>query len=94
MLWKSGTNWKARLIQDQHLSKDNYICEKQILWGTQKEEEKKGFTLVSDGSQGLKHAVPLINIPFSQDKKTYIVRFVYKFAIILTMMIVEWREFI
>jgi CRISPR-associated protein (TIGR03984 family) len=51
------------------------IEECQILWGTQKEKgkqgedgERNGFTLVSDGSQGLKHAVPLTNIPFSQDK--------------------------
>lgn len=65
MLWKVGQNWKARSIEDGYLSKDDYICEKQILWGTQPEEEhKKGFTLVSDGSQGLKHAVPLTGITF------------------------------
>ena len=65
MLWKVGHNWKARSIEDGHLSKDDYICEKQILWGTQaKEEHKKGFTLVSDGSQGLRHAVPLTGITF------------------------------
>lgn len=64
MLWKAGESWKARLINDEYPSKYNdYICEKQILWGTQAEEEhNKGFTLVSDGSQGLKHAVPLPNI--------------------------------
>ncbi|MGE5659107.1 MAG: CRISPR-associated protein Csx19 [Actinomycetota bacterium] len=70
MLWKVGQEWKARLIKDEHLSEKDYIPEDQILWGTQKEEEKNGFTLVSDGSQGLKHALPLSNIPFSQDKKT------------------------
>lgn len=60
MLWKVGQNWKARSIEDRHLSKDDYICEKQILWGTQQEgQSKEDFTLVSDGSQGLKHAVPL-----------------------------------
>jgi CRISPR-associated protein (TIGR03984 family) len=70
MLWKVGQNWKARLIKDEHLSTEDYISEEQILWGTQSEEQpKKDFTLVSDGSQGLKHAVPLINIPFSKDKK-------------------------
>ncbi len=69
MLWKVGESWKARLIKDEHLSKEDYICEKQILWGTQQEGEfKPDFTLVSDGSQGLKHAVPLTNIPFSQNK--------------------------
>jgi CRISPR-associated protein (TIGR03984 family) len=52
------------------------IEECQVLWGTQREKgkqgengEKNGFTLVSDGSQGLKHAVPLTNIQFSKDKK-------------------------
>ncbi|MEG4807500.1 CRISPR-associated protein Csx19 [Microcoleus sp. F8-D3] len=71
MLWKVGQNWKARSIEDGHLSKkDDYIYEEQILWGTQSEgKPKQDFTLVSDGSQGLKHAVPLINISFSQDKK-------------------------
>ena len=65
MLWKVGQNWKARSIEDGHLSKDDYICEEQILWGTQPEEQpKNGFTLVSDGSQGLKHAVPLTGINF------------------------------
>lgn len=66
MLWKVGQNWKARSIEDSHLSKDDYICENQILWGTKPEVElkEKGFTLVSDGSQGLKHAVPLVGITF------------------------------
>lgn len=69
MLWKMGQNWKARLINDQHLSDKDYIPEDQILWGTQQEgESKQDFTLVSDGSQGLKHGVPLINIPFSREK--------------------------
>jgi len=69
MLWKVGQNWKARSIEDGHLSKDDYIREQQILWGTQPEgQTKQNFTLVSDGSQGLKHAVPLTNIPFTKDK--------------------------
>ncbi|MFB8787642.1 MAG: CRISPR-associated protein Csx19 [Potamolinea sp.] len=66
MLWKVGQNWKARLIEDENLSKDDYIPEDQILWGTKPEVElkEKGFILVSDGSQGLKHAVPLTGITF------------------------------
>jgi CRISPR-associated protein (TIGR03984 family) len=66
MLWKVGQNWKARSIEDEHLSENDYIPENQILWGTKPEVEleEKGFTLVSDGSQGLKHAVPLTGINF------------------------------
>lgn len=63
MLWKIGQSWKARSIEDEHLSKKDYISEDQILWGTQAEgKPKEGFTLVSDGSQGLRHAVPLFDI--------------------------------
>jgi CRISPR-associated protein (TIGR03984 family) len=64
MLWKVDKTWKARLINDQNLSDQDYIPEAQILWGTQAEAENNGFTLVSDGSQGLKHAVPLTEINF------------------------------
>ncbi len=65
MLWKVGQNWKARSIKDGHLSDKDYIPEDQILWGTQSEgQPKQDFTLVSDGSQGLKHAVPLTGINF------------------------------
>lgn len=66
MLWKVGQNWKARSLEDEHLSENDYIPENQILWGTKPEVEleEKGFTLVSDGSQGLKHAVPLTGINF------------------------------
>ncbi|NEP57867.1 MAG: TIGR03984 family CRISPR-associated protein [Symploca sp. SIO2G7] len=68
MLWKVSQNWKARSIEDGHLSENDYIPENQILWGTQPEgQPKQDYTLVSDGSQGLRHAVPLTGIPF-QDK--------------------------
>ncbi|MBO9999822.1 MAG: TIGR03984 family CRISPR-associated protein [Cyanobacteria bacterium SID2] len=55
---------QSHIIQD-NLEVD-YLEECQILWGTQKEKghnqedgERNGFTLLSDGSQGLKHAVPI-----------------------------------
>jgi CRISPR-associated protein (TIGR03984 family) len=63
MLWKVGDNFKARLIKDDN-NPEHLPDENQILWGTQAEAEKNGFTLVSDGSQGLKHAVPLTGITF------------------------------
>lgn len=64
LLWQSESGWESRFIQDN--PEVDYIQEMQILWGTQKEigenggdGEKDAFTLLSDGSQGLKHAVPI-----------------------------------
>jgi CRISPR-associated protein (TIGR03984 family) len=64
-LWKSNKSWKARIIQDNE--EREHIEESQILWGTKiaepiAESEKDGFTLLADGSQGLKHAVPLTGL--------------------------------
>jgi CRISPR-associated protein (TIGR03984 family) len=75
MLWRVDSRWKARLIEDKNLPESSYIEEKQMLWGTHAENVNKNleFTLVTDGRQGLKHAIPLINIGFKnrqQDKKT------------------------
>ena len=82
LLWKAQKTWKARIIKDD--SSVEHIPEKQILWGTQVEKgkngengEQNGFTLLSDGSQGLKHAVPLTELSnyFSPDKnKLYLYR--------------------
>ncbi len=48
------------------------IEEHHILWGTKpKGEEKKGFTLMLDGSEGLKHAVPLTGIKFKKKEELY-----------------------
>lgn len=69
LLWQSDEGLKARLIDDR-MTQD-YIREYQILWGTQKDEVRNGFTLVSDGSQGLRHAVPLVDINFDKSQKLY-----------------------
>lgn len=69
MLWQNDEGLKARLIDDRMT--EDYIREYQILWGTQKDEVRNGFTLVSDGSQGLRHAVPLIGINFDKSQKLY-----------------------
>lgn len=65
LLWRTDKGWQARLCQDKNVPDIDFIEEKQMLWGTQAALEKEGFTLVADGSQGLKHAVPLTSIPFS-----------------------------
>ncbi|NJL63410.1 MAG: TIGR03984 family CRISPR-associated protein [Methylacidiphilales bacterium] len=69
MLWKTDEGFKARVIQDE--KNTDFIPENQILWGTKAEEIRNGFTLISDGSQGLRHAVPLIDIAFNGNQNLY-----------------------
>jgi CRISPR-associated protein (TIGR03984 family) len=70
MLWQTDEGFKARLIEDEHIDKKEYICEYQILWGTHgQKQESEGFTLVWDGKQGLKHAVPFTDIQLEKDGK-------------------------
>ncbi|MBZ5554041.1 MAG: TIGR03984 family CRISPR-associated protein [Acidobacteriia bacterium] len=66
LLWRDGDNqWHARLIRDtdtQQGEQSNWdvaIDEAQILWGTDPTPLADGFTMMSDGEQGLRHAVPL-----------------------------------
>lgn len=68
MLWQSDEGLKARIIKDEHLKPYEYITEYQILWGTHGEiSEENGFTLLWDGKQGLKHAVPFTDIVLEKD---------------------------
>ncbi|NEQ36903.1 MAG: TIGR03984 family CRISPR-associated protein [Okeania sp. SIO3I5] len=67
LLWQTDRGWYARLIQDN--SNFEYIPEEQILWGTKKDKELNGFTFLTDGSEGLKHAVPLTGITFKNDSE-------------------------
>jgi len=69
MIWKTSGCFKARLIQDDHLTKYDYIIEPQILWGTHGEHHQNGFTLLWDGLQGLKHAVPFTDIELEGNNK-------------------------
>jgi len=64
LLWRDGDNrWDARLIRDAAEGEDyaftDAIDEPQILWGTDPQPLVNGFTLMSDGAQGLRHAIPL-----------------------------------
>lgn len=64
LLWRDGDNrWHARLIRDAAEGEDyaftDAIDEPQILWGTDPQPLANGFTLMSDGAQGLRHAIPL-----------------------------------
>lgn len=68
LLWRSQDTWQYRCVGNPDCE---YICEKQMLWGTHKIEEKGGFTLIEDGSEGLRHAVPLMDIPFSKERNKH-----------------------
>ena len=63
LIWRDGDGeWCARLLRDEEgVSDDQWrFDESQLLWGDhQVGESVKGFTLVADGQQGLRHAVPL-----------------------------------
>lgn len=68
LLWRSNNVWKYRFIGQPDCA---YIQENQMLWGTNSIEEKDGFTLIEDGSEGLRHAVPYADIPFSSNHKKH-----------------------
>ncbi|MEG3846819.1 CRISPR-associated protein Csx19 [Microcoleus sp. herbarium19] len=65
LLWRlSETKFKWRFIGNPNEDK---ILENQILWGTNG-IKRDNFTLLWDGSQGLKHAVPFTNIELKGDR--------------------------
>lgn len=64
LLWRDGENqWHARLIRDASQSETPHwheaIDEPHILWGTHAKPLTDGFTLMTDGVQGLRHVVPI-----------------------------------
>ena len=66
LLWRTGETLRSRLVQDN--PDTDKIPERQILWGTHG-EKRDNFTLLWDGSQGLKHAVPFIDIALDEHRK-------------------------
>ncbi|MBE9227481.1 TIGR03984 family CRISPR-associated protein [Phormidium sp. LEGE 05292] len=66
LLWRTGETLLARLIQDN--PDTNKFSERQILWGNHG-EKRDNFSLLWDGSQGLKHAVPFTDIALDKHHK-------------------------
>ena len=58
-VWRDGNEFRACRLEDQSSAEGEALDEYHILWGKQTEQRKDGFTLVADGRQGLRHAVPL-----------------------------------
>ncbi len=58
-VWRGRDGFKACRLQDCQDDGAEAFDETHILWGTHVEAQAQGFTLVADGHQGLRHAVPL-----------------------------------
>lgn len=79
LLWRDGNKqetWHAGLIRDAQNSDEaanalwtDAFDEAQMLWGTHGDRLPDDFTLLRDGSQGLRHAVPL-SLRLDADGKT------------------------
>lgn len=59
-LWREGDGWQARCANEFHdENAEAVLKEHHILWGTKGILQEHGFTLLEDGSQGLRHIIPI-----------------------------------
>lgn len=59
-LWRTGEGrWRARRITDGQGEPVRFYDEPQVLWGSRVEATQGGFSLVTEGAQGLRHAPPI-----------------------------------
>lgn len=75
LVWRDGDGgWRTRLLKDDGGPKHDAWCfdETHLQWGDHQEGEADGFTLVAEGQEGLRHAVPLpaAAVPFDLPEKT------------------------
>lgn len=63
-VWRMEGGFQACRLTDINDESAASFDEAHILWGTRAEDRENDFTLLADGRQGLRHAVPL-NIPAS-----------------------------
>jgi CRISPR-associated protein (TIGR03984 family) len=59
LIWQDDAGWHARLATDEEGASNDRFQEDQLLWGTAVEKQTDTFTLLSEGAQGLRHAVPI-----------------------------------
>jgi CRISPR-associated protein (TIGR03984 family) len=57
LVWRGEDGWMARLSEET--PDGEHYDEGQMLWGNQRVDGRDGFTLVSEGRQGLRHAPPV-----------------------------------
>jgi CRISPR-associated protein (TIGR03984 family) len=82
LVWRDEAGaWAGRLITEAMPGATaewtEAFDEQQVLWGTKAESRERGFTSMSDGSQGLFHVVPL-NITGHFDEQTRPLRLVVR----------------
>lgn len=60
-LWRNHENTiqASLLVEDESGIEMPFFEQQQLLWGDNSERQEAGFTLLREGSQGLRHAVPL-----------------------------------
>ncbi len=63
-VWRKEDGFQACRLYDVLNEEFDSFDEEQVLWGTRAEDRENEFTLLADGRQGLRHAVPL-NVPAS-----------------------------
>ena len=63
-VWRREGSFQACFLHDVYKEDFDSFDEEQVLWGTYAEDRESGFTLLADGKQGLRHAVPL-DVPSS-----------------------------
>jgi len=61
--WRDGPRFRACRLEDFEDDTGEAFDERHVLWGTRVEAVSGPFTLVADGGQGLRHAVPLTRVP-------------------------------
>jgi len=59
-VWRTPDGLKAVHIGDKVSEEPDVLDETYLLWGTHHISDKQGFTMVSEGSRGFTHAVPLV----------------------------------
>lgn len=58
-LWSDGINWQAVYATEFPNDNEAVLRENHILWGTKGKALENNFTDLEDGSQGLRHIVPI-----------------------------------
>ncbi len=59
LVWRTEADFTARLLMDGPSGGDNTLEELCLLWGVP-EQSRSGYTLMSEGERGLRHAIPLV----------------------------------